>query len=76
MRPRWLDTGSSFTILSASPTCFLVLISLLLSRERMVEFSVNPDGSNLEALGAPVPFMTADCHCKGSEDEDRRLRWR
>ena len=56
----------SLTIVSVSPTCLRVLTSRLRSRNRIAAgFSVNP---------WVLPLMTADCYCKGSEDEDKRFR--
>lgn len=62
-----LATPSSLTMLSASPTCFRVLISRPRKRDRIIDISVNPWDR---------PLMTADCYCKGSELEESRLRWR
>ena len=37
---------------------------------------VNPRGSEYIGSLAAFPLMTGDCHCKGSDEDDRRLRWR
>jgi len=37
---------------------------------------VNPWGSEYIGSLAALPLMTGDCHCKGSDEDDRRLRWR
>jgi hypothetical protein len=37
---------------------------------------VNPWGSEYIGTLAALPLMTGDCHCKGSDEDDRRLRWR
>ena len=58
---------SSLIIHSASPTCFLVLISRFRNRDRMACIIVNP---------WELPLMTARCYCRGSELEERRFRWR
>lgn len=60
-------TPSSLIILSASPTCLMVLISRFRNRERTACIIVNPWDLSL---------MTANCYCKGSELEESRLRWR
>ena len=58
--------GSSFIMLAVSPTCFLVLTSRLLKRDRIAaKFSVNP---------WVLPLVTADCYCRGSELDDNLFR--
>jgi len=54
-----------------SPTCFLVLTSLLFRRERRALYwcCVNP-------WGATVPLLIADCYASGSEEEDSLFRCR
>jgi len=58
---------SSLTMLSASPTCFLVLTSPLRNLDLIARIIVNL------WVG---PLMTTDCYCRGSKLEDKRFRWR
>lgn len=60
-------TPSSLIILSASPTCLMVLISRVRNRERMACIIVHPWDLSLR---------TSRCYCRGSELEESRLRWR
>ena len=66
---------SSLTMLSASPTCRLILISRAggdRNRERM---AARPRLDNPPRDGSPSRGR-GSCYCRGSELEERRLRWR
>jgi hypothetical protein len=76
---------SSFIMLSASPTCFRIVISLMRRRNRTAvfllalvpAFSANPwDERRSPELCTSPRGLTADCYCKGSEDDDNLFRWR
>lgn len=76
---------------SASPTCRLSLISLLtwpLSFNFMALLARKglycreplpcaiPREDRMSSLDVHPPLMTGNCYCRGSEEEERRLRWR
>ena len=77
-----------YTTLSASPTCFLVLTSRLLNLDLNVDENVNPcvclfrlivvgnQASPSLLLLLEISLMIADCHWRGSDEEERRFRWR
>ncbi len=56
--------GGAFTTASASPTCLLSVTS----RRSLRRFRKISDG-----LEAPAVL---NCYCRGSEDDERRFRWR
>jgi len=79
-----MTLGSSLIILSASPTCFLSVISPLRKRERTAArrprlMPGTADRPALLPLNANpwdplLSLMTANCYCRGSEEEESRLR--
>jgi len=80
-----MTLGSSLIILSASPTCFRSEISRLRKRERIAARRPVLMLDNDEFRFLTVPFnanpwdpllslMTANCYCRGSDDEESRLR--
>ena len=56
-----------FTILAASPTCFLVLISRLLSLDLIVS-------ARIKGTPAVLPLIMANCYCRGSELDESRFK--
>jgi hypothetical protein len=76
---------SSKSMSSASPTCLRSLTSriLPLSLSRIdldmciAADCVSPRATVVSRCVMPaVPLVTGRCHCRGSEDDERRLRWR
>lgn len=79
--PEILLAGSSFIMLSASPTCFLSETSRFLSFERilaMLAFVKLPNANPWDEADNMLPpsLMTAGCHCSGSEELDNLFKWR
>lgn len=79
--PGIMTFGSSFIMLSASPTCFRSVTSRFLRRERaaaMLRFVLRilPLNSGGVLVAGRESFVATDCHCRGSEEDDRRFRWR
>ncbi len=75
--PGMLLAGSSFIMLSTSPTCFLSEISRLFNLDRMLAMLTLlrlPYANLRDDIGEPSLMALVGCHCKGSEELDNLFR--